>query len=98
VKIAKTVVASLTLILLSMTSAGCATYRTISEGKAGGPKVFSGTRLDIKAVTGDEIGLKKFKTTPPSYPLADLPFSVVLDTIMIPLTFSAAASDLILEP
>jgi uncharacterized protein YceK len=98
VKIAKAVVARLMLILLAVSSTGCATYRTISEGAAGGPKVFSGTRLDIKAVTGDEIGIKKFKTTPPSYPLADLPFSVVLDTIMIPLTFSAAASDLILGP
>ena len=89
----KTVNAGLTLIPLSATSAGCATYRTISEAEAGGAMVYSGTRLDINACTGDEIGLKKFKTTPPSCPLADLPFGFLLDSIILPATFFAAAYD-----
>lgn len=92
-KTAQAVIARLMLILLSVTSAGCATYRTISEAEAGGPMVYSGTRLDINVCTGDEIGIKKFKTTPPSYPLADLPFSFLLDTIILPGTIFYAAYD-----
>ena len=95
---AETATVSLVLILLSVASTGCATYRTISESEAGAPKVFSGTRLDIKAITGDEIGIRKFKTTPPSYPLIDLPFSVFLDGFMLSLTTSAAAYEFIFEP
>ena len=74
-------------------SSGCATYRTISKAEQGSPKVFSGTRLDVSAIRGDEIGLRKFKVDPPKYPLVDLPFSIGFDTAILPLTVRAATGE-----
>jgi uncharacterized protein YceK len=95
VRIAKAVTANLVQILLSAALTGCATYRTISEVEPGGPMVFSGTRLDIEAISGDDIGIRKFKATPPPYPLLDLPFSVVADTAIFPLAFSVATYEFV---
>jgi uncharacterized protein YceK len=95
VKIAKAATVSLVVILLAAASTGCATYRTISEVEPGSPMVFSGTRLDVKAITGDEIGIRKFRATPPYYPLVDLPFSLVADTLILPLTFSVATYEFV---
>ena len=67
---------------------GCATYSTISEAKPGSPKIYSGTRLDLNAIQDNEFALLKFKVDPPNNPQLDLPFSFILDTIMLPLTFS----------
>lgn len=67
---------------------GCATYSTISEAKPGSPKIYSGTRLDIHAIEGNAFALLKFKAEPPKNPALDLPFSILFDTIMLPLTFS----------
>ena len=78
------------VVLLSSLSTGCATYRTISTAEQGSPKVFSGTRLDVSAIQGDEIALRKFKADPPRYPLVDLPFSIGLDMAILPLTVRAA--------
>ena len=96
-KIAKKATMGCVLIVLSVASTGCATYRTISEAAPGSPKVFSGTRLDIDAMRDNEIGVRKFKVAPPPYPIVDLPFSLLLDTLIFPLTFSAAAHELIFE-
>jgi uncharacterized protein YceK len=96
-KIAKKATTGFVLIVLSVASTGCATYRTISEAAPGSPKVFSGTRLDINAIKDNEIGVRKFKVAPPPYPLVDLPFSLLLDALIFPLTFSAATYELILE-
>jgi len=95
--IAKTVATSLTLIVLSVASTGCATYTTISVASPGSPKVFSGARLDINAIGGNESGIKKFKVAPPPYPIVDLPFSLLFDTLIFPLTFSIATFEFIFE-
>jgi uncharacterized protein YceK len=60
--------------------------------------VFSGTRLDANAITGNEIGIRKSGVTPPSYPLLDLPFSLVADTLIFPLTFSVATYEFVFGP
>ena len=95
VKCAKTATASLMMVLLSVLSAGCATFRTISEAEPGSPKVFSGARLDITSIAGDEIAIRQFKATPPPYPLVDLPFSLLFDALIFPLTFSVATYEVI---
>lgn len=69
---------------------GCATYSTISEAKPGSPKIYSGTRLDLNAIQGKEHALLKFNTDPPKNPVLDLPFSLLFDTIMLPLSFSVS--------
>jgi len=80
-------------VVLLLSSSGCATYRTISKAEQGSPKVFSGTRLDVSAILGDESALRKFKADPPRYPLVDLPFSIGLDAAILPLTVRAAIGE-----
>lgn len=77
-------------LLLSQLLQGCASYNTISEAKPGSPKIYSGTRLDLNAIQGNEQAQLKFKTLPPKNPGLDLPFSFLLDTIMLPLSLSVS--------
>ena len=92
-RISITVVAA----LLMLTSTGCATYTTISAAELGSAKVFSGTRLDARAISGELTPTKKFKVSPPPYPVMDLPFSFILDIVMLPLTLSAALYEYLFE-
>lgn len=96
-KILEAVSIALAVAMMSVTATGCATYRTISEAKPGSPKVYSGTRLNIHAIRRDDIAMSKFKVDPPLYPLIDLPFSILLDSVMFPLTSGMAAYELIFE-
>jgi uncharacterized protein YceK len=41
-------------------------------------------------MVGDEHGLRRFNTAPPAYPWLDLPFSLAVDTVILPLTFAQA--------
>jgi uncharacterized protein YceK len=73
-------------IALLVTS-GCGTLSTASHFTEDSPKFYSGTRLDIHASKKDEDILlaykKKYGVEPPAYPRIDLPFSVMLDTIIL---------------
>ncbi|MDR4515388.1 YceK/YidQ family lipoprotein [Nitrosomonas sp.] len=73
---------------------GCATYKTISAVKYGSssPRIYSGTRLNIHAISNDHTALKKFNVTPPEYPILDLPISFSLDTLILPITVSSVLS------
>jgi uncharacterized protein YceK len=51
--------------------------------------VYSGTRHDWSALTKNKAALKKIKVKPPHYPLVDLPFSIALDSIFLPLAVIA---------
>lgn len=86
------IVTSLQLLL-----SGCATYTTISEAQRGTAKVFSGTRLDIKAIRGDRLPTKAFKSKPPSHPALDLPFSLAMDVFIFPMTSSAVIYESVFE-
>jgi len=70
---------------------GCATVTSIDSAEHGTPLVYSGIRLNLAAIADDESGLRKFKTVPPGYPWLDLPFSMVADTFISPLSFGVAA-------
>lgn len=77
---------------------GCATLRTMPGYiRSENPKVFSGSRLDYYAATGDAAGLALFKVDPPDRPWTDLPFSLVLDALLLPLTFSIALYEYVFE-
>ncbi len=78
-------------------TAGCATYRTISTAEYGTPIVFSGTRLNVRAILHSDSTTRQFKTEPPSYPWLDLPFSFILDAIVFPLSASVALYEEIFE-
>jgi len=79
--------ATLILIPLSLLTA-CATIETIDHASADSPKVFSGTRMNIHAIQNNKTALMKYNVEPPRYPLLDLPGSILLDTIILPLTTS----------
>jgi uncharacterized protein YceK len=86
------------ILVVTIWFTGCATIRTMPTlGSYGSPKVYSGTRLDFNAVTGNTEGLRKFKVSPPEYPLADIAFSAALDTIILPLTLPVASYEFVFE-
>lgn len=68
---------------------GCGTLRTVSAASLDDrPRVYSGTRLDYHAIVGNTECIEtKFKVKPPEHPVLDMPFSLVLDTIVFPLTY-----------
>ena len=94
-KIARSVSIVPAVVLLLSLSSGCATYRTISTAEQGSPKVFSGARLDVSAILGDEFALRRFKADPPRYPLVDLPFSIGFDMAILGLTLPVATGELL---
>ncbi|MDH4162210.1 MAG: YceK/YidQ family lipoprotein [Nitrospirota bacterium] len=86
------------ILLATIILSGCATIRTMpSLGSHGTPKVMSGARLDYNAATDDQEELKKFTASAPDHPVLDLPFSATLDLIIIPITLSVAAYELVFE-
>lgn len=74
------------LVLLLLTS-GCATGRTMMHFSDETPIVYSGTRLDVNALSGDthilQVYREKYGLEPPAHPRLDLPFSFLLDTLLL---------------
>jgi uncharacterized protein YceK len=85
------------MIATTLWLSGCATIDSINTAERGTPKVFSGTRLDVAAIAGDDSRLRRFRTAPPRYPWLDLPFSVIADLVIFPLTCGAAAYEAVFE-
>lgn len=66
---------------------GCATFKTL-DADLPLPKrmfIYSGTRLDWAALSSNDVALGKMKVAPPRYPLVDLPLSLAVDTLFLPL-------------
>ncbi|WNB76757.1 YceK/YidQ family lipoprotein [Methylomonas koyamae] len=70
---------------------GCATFKSLDAEAPLFERIFiySGTRLDWAALKNDEITIRKFHTDPPDCPAVDLPFSLALDSLFLPLAISA---------
>ena len=84
------------LIALAVGLFSCGTIRTMpAVGSAQTPKIYSGTRLDLHAIGGDASYLRQVKAPPPEYPLIDLPFSILLDTLILPVTFPIATYEVL---
>jgi len=84
------------LVVMVVGSYGCGTIRTMPTlASYDAPKIYSGTRLDFYAATGNEASLTPFSAKPPEYPLIDIPFSFILDTIILPVTISVAGYKLV---
>lgn len=77
------------LLILIVLTTGCATLTTATHFTRESPMIYSGTRLDIAASAGREGALRDYKVKqgvePPAYPRLDLPFSVLFDTLILPL-------------
>lgn len=72
------------LAVLQLT--GCATVSTLNAAKPGAPVVYSGVRLDWYAIEGCCCATDHFGTQAPAWPRVDLPFSTLLDTLLLPLS------------
>lgn len=66
---------------------GCASFKTLDTELPLNQRLFvySGTSLDWAVITDNKPALSKIKVEPPAYPLIDLPFSIALDTLFLPL-------------
>jgi uncharacterized protein YceK len=74
------------LALVLALSCGCATVRTLDAAHPGAPVVYAGTRLDLYALNGGCCAMQRFGTEAPAWPRLDLPGSLVLDTLLLPLS------------
>ena len=78
------------LVALTLLS-GCATVRTLDANKPGAPVVYAGTRLDLYVMNGGCCPKDHFGGEAPGYPGLDLPGSMLLDTLLLPLSLLTAA-------
>jgi len=77
-------------MLIQLSLVGCGTARTLKPAFENGPHVMSGSRFDILAMQDKNRARVRYGSEPIKYPLLDLPFSIVLDTVLLPLTISNA--------
>jgi len=71
---------------------GCGTIASLEGNRAGAPKIYSGTRLDLRAMQGDQVAREQLKGKMPPIPVVcDLPASLLLDTVVLPGTLGIAA-------
>jgi len=82
---------SLVSLLAVLTLSGCATVRTLDANKPGAPVVYAGTRLDLYVINGGCCPKDHFGADAPAYPRLDLPGSMLLDTLFLPLSLLTAA-------
>jgi len=70
---------------------GCATFKTLDADLPLAQRMFiySGSRLDWAAIANNEVTLKKMIVEPPRYPFVDLPLSLAMDTLFLPLAVCA---------
>ncbi len=88
---------TLLTLVCALSATGCATLRSSENARVGSPKIYAGTRLDLAAMQSDEPTLREFARygiEPPAHPEADMAFSLVGDTLMLPF----AAWYLVTEP
>ena len=78
-------------LLVLMLLGGCATVRTLDANKPGAPVVYAGTRLDLYVINGGCCPKDHFGALAPAYPGWDLPGSMLLDTLLLPLSLLTAA-------
>jgi uncharacterized protein YceK len=86
------------LLALAIGSEGCATIRSMpSMSSPGYPRVYSGARLDFDAMTENDERLKKFKAEAPEHAVIDFPFSLILDTLILPVTLPVTTYEILFE-
>ena len=70
---------------------GCATFKSLNADVPLFQRIYiySGTRFDWAALEQNDVAIRKFKTDPPTFPLADLPLSFALDSLFLPLAIRA---------
>lgn len=77
------------LIGLVLVFQGCAAVRTLDAAKPGAPIIYSGTRLDWYSLNGGCCPKDRFGAEAPGWAALDLPFSAVLETLLLPFAVAA---------
>lgn len=77
-------------LLLALSCSGCGTFNMLNSKKVDPPLVYGGTRLDWYAMHDGCCAEEYFGALPPAYPAVDLSFSLLLDTLLLPLSLAAA--------
>lgn len=77
------------LLLACLALGGCASLRTLDAAQADAPIIYSGTRLDWYSLNDGCCPLQRFGALPPRYAALDLPASLLLDTLLLPLAIAA---------
>lgn len=72
------------LLMAVLLSSGCASVRTLDAAQAGAPVIYSGARLDWYSLQGGCYPVERFGAQAPKYAALDLPFSMLLDTLLLP--------------
>ena len=72
------------LLLVLVFSSGCASVRTLDAAQVGAPVIYAGTRLDWYSLQGGCYPMERFGAQAPKYAALDLPFSALLDTLLLP--------------
>ncbi len=72
------------LLICLTVSSGCASVRTLDAAQAGAPVIYAGTRLDWYSLQGGCYAVERFGAHAPKYAALDLPFSALLDTLLLP--------------
>ena len=85
-------------LFLALFLNGCATLRTVPHFTINAPKLYSGTRMDLDAMNqSQDYVLKKYNAEAPSHPKLDLPFTLLLDTVVLfPVTLPIAIGEVLL--
>ena len=91
------IIVILTFIFIQLSIVGCGTARTLKPAFENGPHVMSGSRFDILAMQDKSRARVIYGSEPIKYPLLDLPFSFLLDTVLLPLTVSNALASTIVK-
>lgn len=77
------------ILAVLMLTGGCASVRTLDAAQVDAPIIYSGTRLDWYSLQGGCYPMERFGAQPPKYAAIDLPFSFLLDTLLLPWAVAA---------
>ena len=80
---------SLGVVALLLALQGCAAVRTLDAAKPGAPIIYSGTRLDWYSLNGGCCPMDRFGAEAPGWAAFDLPFSALLETLLLPFAVAA---------
>ncbi|MCL7461905.1 YceK/YidQ family lipoprotein [Pseudomonas sp. NW5] len=75
----------LVLLGLALSLGGCASVRVLDAAQPEAPLIYAGTRLDWYALQGGCCARERFGAEAPAHPGLDLPASLLLDTLLLPL-------------
>lgn len=83
------------IVILFISCNGCASFLSLSERNTGNPLIFSGTRLNYSAISGNSPS--EFSCEAPKYPVLDAPFSFVADVFLLAITAPSALSEKVIK-